>query len=301
MFDKIQNCNCERKCFDRVPEDVQEKIYKGYNQLPNNNEKNLYLYGLICKTSDKGDQPNSRASYRYFVKVNGFQVDICQKAFINMHDITPAKVRTLLQKLNEGVIYPNDRRGEARRQQVNEITEANEQDIINHIMSVVRIKEVWDRIRKGEKINITRLWEDYKSFCSQSSDNDEDSQDFRSPQNRLVGKSAYSTVFKKVYPEIIDQLDENNELPSTSKNTRKKKNRKKSTPKKRKTTNVIDRENSKISRNLEEKTAEAELAGQILEPDLKDDIENKNDEDEQSISASSTIFSFQPIQVVHLV
>lgn len=97
---------------------------------------------MICKTSDKGDQPNSRASYRYFVKVNGFQVDICQKAFINIHGITPAKVRTLLHKLNEGVIYPNDRRGEARKQQAALISEAVEQEIVNHISSVVKIEEV---------------------------------------------------------------------------------------------------------------------------------------------------------------
>ncbi|XP_065201545.1 uncharacterized protein LOC135832306 [Planococcus citri] len=295
MFNKIQNCNCERKCFDRVPKDVQERIYKGYNYLPNNNEKNLYLYGLICKTSDKGDQPNSRASYRYFVKVNGFQVDICQKAFINIHGITPAKVRTLLQKLNEGVIYPNDRRGEARRLQSNEISEANEQEIANHIISVVRIEEVWDRIKRGEKINITRLWEDYKGYCGQSSDNYQDSQnEMRTEQNRSVSKSTYSIIFKRLYPEIINQLDEKNELPSSSKRKSDK-----STSRKRKADAVeTGDENLEIREGVSKKITE--LASQISESDAEEFAKN-NDEESQSVSSSPVIYSFQPIQVVHMI
>lgn len=111
----MEDCKCEKKCFEKVPQPIREKLYAGYQTLSNNNEKNLYLYGLMYKTSEKGEYPNSRASYSYFVKVNGFQVNVCQKAFISMHGVTHGKIRTLKDKLNMGVIYPNDERGKPRK------------------------------------------------------------------------------------------------------------------------------------------------------------------------------------------
>ena len=132
----MENCNCDKKCFDRVPESVREDMRLGYAMLPNNNEKNLYLYGLIYKKHEKSPNLNSRTSYSYNVKVNGYQVSICHKAFMSIHGITHAKIRTLIDKLNAGVIFPNDLKGMRKKIE-------NIERVKNHIMEVLKNEKVY--------------------------------------------------------------------------------------------------------------------------------------------------------------
>lgn len=136
----MENCKCD--CFQKVPEETRKLIYDGYQNLCSNNEKFLYLYGLIYKTVDKNEPSRSRSSFKYHVRVNGFHINICQKAFMNIHGITKAKIRTLTQKLNDGVMFPQDMRCENIKYKKRKLGDQLRSQVKNHIFSILEEESV---------------------------------------------------------------------------------------------------------------------------------------------------------------
>lgn len=108
--------------------------------------------------------------------------------------------------------------------------------------------------------------------------------------SRLLSKSTYTTIFKKVYPEVIKKLDDNNELPTMS-----MKRQRKSVPRKR-TAHFVDvNENSRTPKKLLNKSNKLSRT----ESNVKD-IENSNTVNFSS-TASSVVRSIKTIQIVHLI
>lgn len=135
----MEDCKCEKKCFVVVPERVRNEIQRNYQQvMVTKKEKNLYLYGLIQITRKKSNRPNSRSSFAYFVRVDGLLTNICRQAFLNIHGISFATVRTLIGKLEAGVICPYDKREQTR----NRISEETKSRVKDHIESLLNIESV---------------------------------------------------------------------------------------------------------------------------------------------------------------
>ncbi len=135
----MEDCKCEKKCFVAVPESVRNEIRNAYQSLRTKNEQNLYLYGLIEKNRDRNDQCNSKSSFSYFVMVNGFRVNICQKAFMALHGITIAKLRTLKNRLIDGEVHPSEKTRQISKPKISSQTRTK---IKEHILSILENEPV---------------------------------------------------------------------------------------------------------------------------------------------------------------
>ncbi|KAG6453570.1 hypothetical protein O3G_MSEX008223 [Manduca sexta] len=165
------DCNCRRKCFQKVPEDVRLKTFQGFYSMKTHDEQNAYLFGLMRQVDVKRKRVKSSSrrtcTFEYFVRVKGRETQVCQTAFKNIHAITERKVRVLCKKMDDGVMFPSDNRGKNSHRRSGEVrlpTEVIDQ-IKNHIYSIVHTHRLKDFIRldkiAGLEINISKMWKDY--------------------------------------------------------------------------------------------------------------------------------------------
>lgn len=169
------DCNCRRKCYERVPEDIRLKTFQGFYSMKSHDEQNAYLFGLMRQVDVKRKRVKSSSrrtcTFEYFVRVKGRETQICQTAFKNIHAITERKVRVLCKKMDDGIMFPSDNRGKNSHRRSGEVRlPAGVVDQIkNHIYSVVHTHRLKDFIRldkiAGLEINISKMWKDYiKTF-----------------------------------------------------------------------------------------------------------------------------------------
>ncbi|XP_068627735.1 uncharacterized protein [Battus philenor] len=169
------DCNCRRKCFQRVPEDVRLKTFQGFYSMKTHDEQNAYLFGLMRQVDVKRKRVKTSSrrtcTFEYFVRVKGRETQVCQTAFKNIHAITERKVRVLCKKMDDGVMFPSDNRGKNSHRRSGEVRLPNGviEQIKNHIYSIVHTHRLKDFIRldkiAGLEINISKMWKDYiKTF-----------------------------------------------------------------------------------------------------------------------------------------
>lgn len=169
------DCNCRRRCFQKVPEDIRLKTFQGFYSMKTHDEQNAYLFGLMRQVDVKRKRVKSSSrrtcTFEYFVRVKGRETQVCQTAFKNIHAITERKVRVLCKKMDDGVMFPSDNRGKNSHRRSGEVrlpTGLVDQ-IKNHIYSIVHTHRLKDFIRldkiAGLEINISKMWKDYiKSY-----------------------------------------------------------------------------------------------------------------------------------------
>ncbi|CAH0721458.1 unnamed protein product, partial [Brenthis ino] len=165
------DCNCRRKCFQKVPEDVRLKTFQGFYSMKTHDEQNAYLFGLMRQVDVKRKRVKSSSrrtcTFEYFVRVKGRETQVCQTAFKNIHAITERKVRVLCKKMDDGVMFPSDNRGKNSHRRSGEVRlpSAVIDQIKNHIYSIVHTHRLKDFIRldkiAGLEINISKMWKDY--------------------------------------------------------------------------------------------------------------------------------------------
>lgn len=165
------DCNCRRKCFERVPEDIRLKTFQGFYSMKSHDEQNAYLFGLMRQVDVKRKRVKSSSrrtcTFEYFVRVKGRETQICQTAFKNIHAITERKVRVLCKKMDDGIMFPSDNRGKNSHKRSGEIRLPPGvcDEIKNHIYSIVHTHRLKDFIRldkiAGLEINISKMWKDY--------------------------------------------------------------------------------------------------------------------------------------------
>ncbi|XP_013175316.1 PREDICTED: uncharacterized protein LOC106123494 isoform X1 [Papilio xuthus] len=169
------DCNCRRKCYQRVPEDVRLKTFQGFYSMKTHDEQNAYLFGLMRQVDVKRKRVKTSSrrtcTFEYFVRVKGRETQVCQTAFKNIHAITERKVRVLCKKMDDGVMFPSDNRGKNSHRRSGEVRLPNGvvEEIKNHIYSIVHTHRLKDFIRldkiAGLEINISKMWKDYiKTF-----------------------------------------------------------------------------------------------------------------------------------------
>lgn len=169
------DCNCRRKCYERVPEDIRLKTFQGFYSMKSHDEQNAYLFGLMRQVDVKRKRVKSSSrrtcTFEYFVRVKGRETQVCQTAFKNIHAITERKVRVLCKKMDDGIMFPSDNRGKNSHRRSGEVRlpVGVVDQIKNHIYSVVHTHRLKDFIRldkiAGLEINISKMWKDYiKTF-----------------------------------------------------------------------------------------------------------------------------------------
>ncbi|XP_049888167.1 uncharacterized protein LOC126382375 [Pectinophora gossypiella] len=165
------DCNCRRRCFQKVPEDIRLKTFQGFYSMKTHDEQNAYLFGLMRQVDVKRKRVKSSSrrtcTFEYFIRVKGRETQVCQTAFKNIHSITERKVRVLCKKMDDGVMFPSDNRGKNSHRRSGEVrlpTGVVEQ-IKNHVYSIVHTHRLKDFIRldkiAGLEINISKMWKDY--------------------------------------------------------------------------------------------------------------------------------------------
>ncbi|XP_013175319.1 PREDICTED: uncharacterized protein LOC106123494 isoform X3 [Papilio xuthus] len=69
------DCNCRRKCYQRVPEDVRLKTFQGFYSMKTHDEQNAYLFGLMRQVDVKRKRVKTSSrrtcTFEYFVRVKG--------------------------------------------------------------------------------------------------------------------------------------------------------------------------------------------------------------------------------------
>ncbi|CAH0663441.1 unnamed protein product [Chilo suppressalis] len=165
------DCNCRRRCFQKVPEDVRLKTFQGFYSMKSHDEQNAYLFGLMRQVDVKRKRVKSSSrrtcTFEYFVRVKGRETQVCQTAFKNIHAITERKVRVLCKKMDDGVMFPSDNRGRNSHRRSGEVRLPSGvvDQIKNHIYSIVHTHRLKDFIRldkiAGLEINISKMWKDY--------------------------------------------------------------------------------------------------------------------------------------------
>ncbi|XP_045520111.1 uncharacterized protein LOC123711566 [Pieris brassicae] len=169
------DCNCRRKCFQMVPEDIRMKTFQGFYSMKSHDEQNAYLFGLMRQIDVKRKRVKSSSrrtcTFEYFVRVKGKETQVCQTAFKNIHAITERKVRVLCKKMDDGIMFPSDNRGKNSHRRSGEVRLpiGIVDQIKNHIYSIVHTHRLKDFIRldkiAGLEINISKMWKDYiKSY-----------------------------------------------------------------------------------------------------------------------------------------
>ncbi|GBP07086.1 hypothetical protein EVAR_4493_1 [Eumeta japonica] len=165
------DCNCRRRCFQKVPEDIRLKTFQGFYSMKTHDEQNAYLFGLMRQVDVKRKRVKASSrrtcTFEYFVRVKGRETQVCQTAFKNIHAITERKVRVLCKKMDDGVMFPSDNRGKNSHRRSGEVRLPSGviDQIKNHIYSIVHTHHLKDFIRldkiAGLEINISKMWKDY--------------------------------------------------------------------------------------------------------------------------------------------
>ncbi|KOB76069.1 Uncharacterized protein OBRU01_06377 [Operophtera brumata] len=165
------DCNCRRRCFQKVPEEIRLKTFQGFYSMKTHDEQNAYLFGLMRQVDVKRKRVKSSSrrtcTFEYFIRVKGRETQVCQTAFKNIHAITERKVRVLCKKMDDGVMFPSDNRGKNSHRRSGEVRLAVGivEQIKNHIYSIVHTHRLKDFIRldkiAGLEINISKMWKDY--------------------------------------------------------------------------------------------------------------------------------------------
>ncbi|XP_075972137.1 uncharacterized protein LOC142973974 [Anticarsia gemmatalis] len=165
------DCNCRRRCFQKVPEDIRIKTFQGFYSMKTHDEQNAYLFGLMRQVDVKRKRVKTSSrrtcTFEYFVRVKGRETQVCQTAFKNIHAITERKVRVLCKKMDDGVMFPSDNRGKNSHRRSGEVRLPSGilEQIKNHIYSIVHTHRLKDFIRldkiAGLEINISKMWKDY--------------------------------------------------------------------------------------------------------------------------------------------
>ncbi|CAG9563361.1 unnamed protein product [Danaus chrysippus] len=201
------DCNCRRKCFQKVPEDIRLKTFQGFYSMKTHDEQNAYLFGLMRQVDVKRKRVKSSSrrtcTFEYFIRVKGRETQVCQTAFKNIHAITERKVRVLCKKMDDGVMFPSDNRGKNSHRRSGEVRlpKGVIEQIKTHIYSIVHTHRLKDFIRldkiAGLEINISKMWKDYiKTF-----DPENISATMPKSKRSLEGQSEQTQTPQHVHPQ----------------------------------------------------------------------------------------------------
>lgn len=116
VMDKSEIC-CTNKCMLLFDDDFKKCLKDKLSSL-NKMEKQIYLFAMISINEEEINSSSRVKSSKYFkytVKEYGVSRSVCKTAFIELHDTTPAFVRTICIKMSKNHLLPTDDRGKHRK------------------------------------------------------------------------------------------------------------------------------------------------------------------------------------------
>lgn len=97
----MEDCNCKEQCLSKISITIRKLIHEDFQNLSTNCEKYLYFSGLIYKAEKKKiRRRKSKTNFLFHVRVDGYHIRICQKAFEIIHGIKRLDICKLLKKLS---------------------------------------------------------------------------------------------------------------------------------------------------------------------------------------------------------
>lgn len=144
------DCRCKRhKCFSVISYSDKKEILKMFNNFETFDEQNSYLAGLITVVPVQRRRPRlaeaqvpkfNDASYTYRVRCrapdneNMMDIQVCYKALISLHGITPRRIQTIQTSLKHDGSAPRDGRG-SHESRPHKLTKATITKVCEHISS----------------------------------------------------------------------------------------------------------------------------------------------------------------------
>lgn len=130
-------CKCSRKCFSLFTDDEKlDNLTKFYN-IPNKNQQDSYLQGLITCHDVKyrrvyKDIPLRQKSFKYHILKGTERLEVCHSAFLSLLSVSKDRVKRIRNLLLKGDV-PIDMRG--KQQSVNAIPATEIARVLSHISS----------------------------------------------------------------------------------------------------------------------------------------------------------------------
>lgn len=116
IFKEQTECNCKKKCVEKISPFRQKQIFQIFYELKNWSQKTLYLRSIVKRLPPKDDSRSvkcvtKKASYKYFlINTNGEHEEVCYKFFLNCLQISSSSTYRAIRSMttNESAV---ERRG----------------------------------------------------------------------------------------------------------------------------------------------------------------------------------------------
>ncbi|KAJ8878997.1 hypothetical protein PR048_019603 [Dryococelus australis] len=152
------DCNCKLKCYKKVDENTRQRLFKGYYSLKTYDEQNAYLFGLIKKQDVKRkknlESDRRTCTYKYHVRDQGKEIQVCKLAFAHIHAVSFRKIRTLSEKLDQNILFPRDGRGRHNNRPT-KVSPTTIEMIKNHIFQVMKSNELKNFLKEDKNKQMT--------------------------------------------------------------------------------------------------------------------------------------------------
>lgn len=221
-------CSCKKKCRELL-HGVEMAIFQSFWDLQTFDKQNAYLFGTIKSVGKKRVYPkktkrqtSSRSTtFRYFVKINGKDQEVCKQEFLSIHGLQNSKRRVynICTQINQGLHTPkSDGRGRHKNRK-NRLPEETIQSIHDHIKAIPKYRSHYSRERNPQKcyidhdISISSLYKKYYIPWCQERNIIPAKED----RYRRIFCSEYNIGFKLPKSDTCATCDEYNTLLDTHK------------------------------------------------------------------------------------
>lgn len=115
QFVRVTHC-CSLKCHQKINEDNQKDIFKGFWGIGEKQKQDTLLIGLIDKKEIVCHQTsvktkNRENAYVYNVKVDGKRTGVCKALFMKLIQVSEGRLKTVLRAVTNGNVIVYENRG----------------------------------------------------------------------------------------------------------------------------------------------------------------------------------------------
>lgn len=222
-------CSCKKEC--RTLMQGQEKtIFHSFWNLNGFEKQNAYLFGIIKSVGKKRVYPkktkrqqSSRSNtFKYYVKVNGKDQEVCKQEFLSIHGLQNSKRRVynICRQISQGLSTPkSDGRGRHKNRK-NRLPEEMIQSVHQHIQAIPKYISHYSRKKNPERvyidndISISTLYRNYYiPWCKERNINP-----VKEDKYRRIFCSEYNIGFKLPRSDTCATCDEYYILIDSNKN-----------------------------------------------------------------------------------
>ena len=208
--------SCKLKCSEKISVNQRNLIHTEFwNQNKNIDIKRQFVAAMVqCIPVSRIRETNGKRSGRreftriYAFDVNKVRITVCQKFFLSTLNISETFVTTALRKKADGGLTTQDQRG--RHESVNKIADFIKQGVREHINKFPLVESHYSRERSSKKylgndLNISRMYELYRSECMENNTPDENIA--KSWLYSEIFNTEFNLCFKLPYNDTCDECD----------------------------------------------------------------------------------------------